>query len=136
MREKKAIVCTLISFVCMAVLSPAALAATETFHETYDVTSGTPLTVSNRNGGITVRVWENETVDVIAAEITATMDSHELSVHPPPVRQLALQGAIDFAGLGGHIAVSLDHGAQGHLSAAGKYADSALAGVADDFAEG
>lgn len=47
-----------------------AFAVTETFHKTYDVKAGMPLTVSNRNGGITIQVWEKNSVDVVAEKKT------------------------------------------------------------------
>ncbi len=47
-----------------------AMAATETFHETYAVKSGTPVTVTNRNGAIAIAVWDKDTVDVVAVKKT------------------------------------------------------------------
>ena len=70
MHRNKMIVGMLISLLGITVLAPVALAATETFHETYNVKPETRLTVSNKNGGITIRAWENETVDVVAEKKT------------------------------------------------------------------
>lgn len=63
---------TCITTVALALLFSAspALAATETFHEAYTVEDGTPLTVDNRNGSVTINVWEKETVDVVAKKKT------------------------------------------------------------------
>lgn len=45
-------------------------ADTETFHETYEVSSGTPLTVLNKNGAIRISVWDKDSVDVVAEKKT------------------------------------------------------------------
>jgi DUF4097 and DUF4098 domain-containing protein YvlB len=45
---------------------PAVFAVTEMFHETYEVTSGTPLQVRNINGGIRISTWDKDYVDVAA----------------------------------------------------------------------
>ena len=47
---------TCITTVVLALILSAsmAMAATETFHETYTVAAGTPLIVDNRNGSITI----------------------------------------------------------------------------------
>jgi DUF4097 and DUF4098 domain-containing protein YvlB len=60
-----------------------AMAATETFHETYEVGPETPLTVSNKNGGITINVWDNDFVDVTAEKKThlgGSLDDVEIHV--------------------------------------------------------
>ncbi|MCE5250869.1 DUF4097 domain-containing protein [bacterium] len=42
--------------------------AEEEFHETYKLSSGTPVSVSNTNGGIKISSWDNDYVDVIAVK--------------------------------------------------------------------
>ena len=61
----------IVIFVFALILSAStALAVTETFHETYTAQAGTPLTVNNRNGSITMTVGQNETVDIVAVKKT------------------------------------------------------------------
>lgn len=51
-------------------LASPVMADTETFHETYSVGAGTPLIVENRNGSVTISVWDKDIVDVVAVKKT------------------------------------------------------------------
>src|SRR5512136_960662 len=66
-------ICTTLAIVGIFGLlgSSAAMAATETFHQTYEVKSGTPLKVYNRNGSVDIMAWDKPYVDV-----TAEKNSH------------------------------------------------------------
>jgi len=47
-----------------------ATAATEKFHETYEVATGTKLELYNKNGAVTIRGWDKAYVDVYAKKKT------------------------------------------------------------------
>jgi hypothetical protein len=51
--------------------------AQEEFHQTYELKSGSPLSVENTNGSISVTLWDKDYVDVYAVKKT-TKDEDEL----------------------------------------------------------
>ncbi len=70
MSIRHTLTCITIVVLALTFSTSMTMAATETFHETYTVEAGTPLTLDNRNGSITINVWEKDTVDVIAKKKT------------------------------------------------------------------
>jgi DUF4097 and DUF4098 domain-containing protein YvlB len=64
--RKHAIFVVLAMFLLLFLCVPAVFAATETFHETYEVAPGTPFRVHNINGGIRLSAWDKDYVDVVA----------------------------------------------------------------------
>jgi DUF4097 and DUF4098 domain-containing protein YvlB len=64
------VTCVVTVVLILTLLASPAFAVTETFRETYEAKAGTPLTVSNKNGGITIQVWNKNSVEVVAEKKT------------------------------------------------------------------
>jgi DUF4097 and DUF4098 domain-containing protein YvlB len=65
-----------------SIVTPA-IAATETFHETYEVEPATTLNLHNKNGGVTIRGWEKSYIEVSAEKTSrwgGNVDNVEITV--------------------------------------------------------